>query len=307
MGIVKDATESTARVELHTNCKIVTLPRDQLQKRDEPTPAEPLGMATPMHDGSINTPMRIPNTPMRTPVHGTAWDPSVPSTPGRSWDGYTPDYGISTPGGYQPSGGFTPFSPSTRPYETPGEMAPTTPGAFTPGYDSTPGFTPGYTEQHTPQDINTPYGSTPYHPTTPGTPGVDPMTPHTPGTPSDAYEADDREDANWQTTDIEVTVTSDSFRNGQFVNSRGIVREVLGDGSCRVVLAEQSDSVVIPSEALEPVVPTQKGNVKVIRGEWKGNTGVLIGIDGADGIVKMSSNMDIKILDLHHLANFHPS
>jgi len=33
-----------------------------------------------------------------------------------------------------------------------------------------------------------------------------------------------------------------------------------------------------------------------------GHTGTLIGIDGADGIVKMNINLDIKILDLHHLA-----
>ena len=33
-----------------------------------------------------------------------------------------------------------------------------------------------------------------------------------------------------------------------------------------------------------------------------GQTGTLIGIDGTDGIVKMASNSDIKILDLEQLG-----
>ena len=41
----------------------------------------------------------------------------------------------------------------------------------------------------------------------------------------------------------------------------------------------------------------------IVRGEHKGTRGVLIGIDGQDGIVKMQ-NSDIKILDLDLVAKY---
>ena len=40
----------------------------------------------------------------------------------------------------------------------------------------------------------------------------------------------------------------------------------------------------------------------LIDGEWRGSKGTLIGIDGADGIVKMAENSDIKILYLDACA-----
>jgi len=42
--------------------------------------------------------------------------------------------------------------------------------------------------------------------------------------------------------------------------------------------------------------------VKVIKGEFKGKTGTLIGIDNRDGIVKMEENLDIKLMDISFLA-----
>jgi hypothetical protein len=50
---------------------------------------------------------------------------------------------------------------------------------------------------------------------------------------------------------------------------------------------------------IETVRPSKKKDTLVIvRGELAGSTGTLIGIDGGDGIVKMTTNADIKILDL---------
>jgi transcription elongation factor SPT5 len=348
VGIVKDCTDTTARVELHSAPKTVTINREYLsvsgtnQQSYQPefaprtpmhswdstrTPMREDIMGTPSRD-VMATPLRAPGTPLRvggmsTPIHGTAWDPTQPNTPLRpSWDynkdneygssSWTPDYTVTTPGSsFQPSGGYSPFSPAQPRHsfrDDSSEMNPTTPGStFTPGYDVTPGstFTPhsGYS-QRTPQDITTPYGSTPYQPTTPATP-LTPHTPHTPGTPGGDIYHDHTEErseasASWHTTDIEVNITAGSHRS-----SKGVIREVLAD-SCRVVL-ESGETAVIANQDLESVVPSHKGNIKIIQGELRGQTGVLIGIDGADGIVKMSSNLDIKILDLHHLALYQPA
>ena len=50
------------------------------------------------------------------------------------------------------------------------------------------------------------------------------------------------------------------------------------------------------------VAPLKKDKLLIIKGDHRGATGSLIGIDGTDGIVKMTSNSDIKILDLECCA-----
>jgi len=111
---------------------------------------------------------------------------------------------------------------------------------------------------------------------------------------------------SWVTTDIEVRIRSDSFRGGQFYNSVGVVREV-GDTSSKVKILSKADgdTISVPHEFLEPVTPAKKDKIKIIRGEFKGHTGSLIGIDGSDGIVKMEINLDIKILRLDFLAKLY--
>ena len=52
-------------------------------------------------------------------------------------------------------------------------------------------------------------------------------------------------------------------------------------------------------------VPEKKDLIKVVSGQQTaqlGETGMLIGIDGEDGIVKMDANSDIKILELENLG-----
>uniref|UniRef100_A0A7E4WBL2 Transcription elongation factor SPT5 n=1 Tax=Panagrellus redivivus TaxID=6233 RepID=A0A7E4WBL2_PANRE len=110
-GIVKDATETTCNVELHTNCKTIQVDRSRLEivagsagvggdnyrelartpHYGSKTPAygtqTPMyGTQTPMHDGfGGRTPHYGAQTPGydggRTPSHSTAWDPSALATP----------------------------------------------------------------------------------------------------------------------------------------------------------------------------------------------------------------------------------
>uniref|UniRef100_A0A914Y3Q5 Transcription elongation factor SPT5 n=1 Tax=Panagrolaimus superbus TaxID=310955 RepID=A0A914Y3Q5_9BILA len=114
-GIVKDATESTANVELHANCKTQQFDVNRLEVVEGEagvganyrnlartpsastarTPAysgyqTPMyGSQTPMHEGFGNrTPHYGGQTPgydgSRTPSHSSAWDPSALATPAHS-------------------------------------------------------------------------------------------------------------------------------------------------------------------------------------------------------------------------------
>ena len=62
------------------------------------------------------------------------------------------------------------------------------------------------------------------------------------------------------------------------------------------------DLVVVTHSELELVVPKKTDRIKIVSGELRRSTGKLIGIDGADGIVKMDDTLDIKILDMSSLA-----
>ncbi|KAL7286586.1 hypothetical protein TKK_0019213 [Trichogramma kaykai] len=122
IGFVKDATESTARVELHSPCQTISVDRSHIFSISQPdksnqdqnlstpmyreygkkTPLHPSGSQTPMHGSQ--TPMHGSQTPLyetgnRTPYYGSitpqqdgsrtpnptgAWDPTVSNTPARS-------------------------------------------------------------------------------------------------------------------------------------------------------------------------------------------------------------------------------
>jgi len=284
VGIVKNATKTTARVELHTNCKTITLPLELLVERSI-APEKPVHRAnfgdarTPMRpsDEGFQTPLRTMNTPMRpsTPSAGTAWDPSMPNTPmrpsGGAWDSNENSWSsggwgdsVTTP--------FTPFSPA----KTSASEQPTTPS-------DTPSFTPGGFG-----DARTPTPGT-----FDGTPALTPVM--TPG--QDATPDTEEVDRDWQTSDILVQVM-----DGPYINAEGVIKEV-NPPVCLVQLTSSRDNVLIPTAYLQPVTPSRKGAlVKIIRGPLKGKKGSLYGIEGGEAIVKMSTDLDIKILELHNLA-----
>jgi transcription elongation factor SPT5 len=293
-----------------------------------------------MREDVTATPLRM-NTPLRTigtPSHDP-WNPAVPNTPRadtpRSWvdddnpGAWTPgsthsDYSVGTPSQAYPA--YSPYSPAppsdhSRHTHDSSMYNPSTPSPYssvnTPGTGYTPSST-NYSDHPTPSESTprTPYStSTPSTPLTPSTPGV-PATPATPSTPStpgvtpDSYESGTPYDDSglgmgqgsayesdmsrpWPEPDIEVKYSS----------GRGIVKEVHTDGTSVVAMLDRPDTMpAVPVEALEPVVPSKKDRLKVIRGEFKGNSGVLIGVYGNDGIVKMDSNLDIKILPMNHIA-----
>uniref|UniRef100_A0A3Q2YM94 Transcription elongation factor SPT5 n=1 Tax=Hippocampus comes TaxID=109280 RepID=A0A3Q2YM94_HIPCM len=176
IGVVKDATESTARVELHSTCQTISVDRQRLttmgaQKHSGMTSTHgrtpmygsgsrtPMcGSQTPLHDGS-RTPHSGSQTPLhdgsRTPGQSGAWDPNNPNTPSRNDEEY--DFGFDD-------------EPSPSPQ----------------GYGGTPNpQTPGYPEVPSPQVNNQ------YNPQTPGTPAMyntEQYSPYTAPSPQGSYQ-----------------------------------------------------------------------------------------------------------------------
>uniref|UniRef100_A0A7N8WYM5 Transcription elongation factor SPT5 n=1 Tax=Mastacembelus armatus TaxID=205130 RepID=A0A7N8WYM5_9TELE len=307
IGVVKDATESTARVELHSTCQTISVDRQRLTtisgrhflqgaKRHSgmtsthgPGSRTPhYGSQTPLHDGS------------RTPGQSGAWDPNNPNTPSRNDEDY--DFGYDDEPSPSPQGyGGTP-NPQTPGYpEVPSPQV-------NPQYNpQTPGTPAMYnTEQYSPYAAPSPQGSyqpspspqsyhqvapspvgyqnthspASYHPTpspmayqaspSPSPVGYSPMTPgapspggYNPHTPGSNIE---QGSSDWVTTDILVRV-KDSFMD--LMGQTGVIRSV---------------------------------TVKVILGEDREATGILLSIDGDDGIVRMELDDQLKILNLRFLG-----
>lgn len=256
IGIVKDATESTARIELHTSCQTISVDRNHIADVGTPsrdgavstygkTPSysgsqtplyRDMGNKTPMCDSGSRTPLHYGSmTPIhdgsRTPNASSEWDPTVSNT-------YpSPGYNPSTPG-YQMNGPFTPgtmYDSSYSPYQpSPGyQSVVSTPSPAT-GYGQSPASNHPY---NTPSSGYSP--NMPYNPQTPGA-GLDvlPMT-------------------EWHTVDIEVRIR-DSHDDTGLVGQTGIIRSVSG-AMCSVFLPEEDRVVNIMADHLDPV-PPQRGD-----------------------------------------------
>uniref|UniRef100_A0A0K2T674 Transcription elongation factor SPT5 n=1 Tax=Lepeophtheirus salmonis TaxID=72036 RepID=A0A0K2T674_LEPSM len=180
IGIVKDATESTARVELHAKCQTISVDRGRIEVIGTPsqnvgsvstytrTPSYGSGSGTPMYAPGSRTPMYGSQTPMydgsRTPHYGSttpshedgsrtpgrsgsgAWDPSVTNTPAPIRE-YDFDGQSGRSGGESSSGAFDDspspnYNPGTPGYAQESPSAPYTPA--TPGsvYNPGEGYSP---------------------------------------------------------------------------------------------------------------------------------------------------------------------
>uniref|UniRef100_A0A670JFA7 Transcription elongation factor SPT5 n=1 Tax=Podarcis muralis TaxID=64176 RepID=A0A670JFA7_PODMU len=181
IGMVKDATESTARVELHSTCQTISVDRQRLTTFGSRKPGgmtstyarTPMyGSQTPMYGSGSRTPMygsqtpshdgnRTPHygsqTPLhdgsRTPAQSGAWDPNNPNTPSRADEEF--DYGFDDEPTPSPQGyGGTPNP------QTPGYPDPSSPQVNPPYNPQTPGTPAMYnTDQFSPYAVPSPQGS----------------------------------------------------------------------------------------------------------------------------------------------------
>uniref|UniRef100_A0A8D3BPX7 Transcription elongation factor SPT5 n=1 Tax=Scophthalmus maximus TaxID=52904 RepID=A0A8D3BPX7_SCOMX len=294
------------------------------------------GSQTPLHDAGNRTPHYGSQTPLhdgsRTPGQSGAWDPSNPNTPSRNDEEY--DFGYDDEPSPSPQGyGGTPNpqtpgypevpSPQVNPQynpQTPGTpamynteqyspyAAPSPQGSYQPSpspqsYHQVAPSPVGYQNTHSPASYHpTPspmaYQASPspspvgYSPMTPGAPSPGGYNPHTPGSNIEQGGSD------WVTTDILVRV-KDSLMD--LMGQTGVIRSITG-GMCSVFMQESEKVVSISSDHLEPVIPTKNNKVKVILGEDREATGILLSIDGDDGIVRMELDDQLKILNLRFLG-----
>uniref|UniRef100_A0A061QXC9 Global transcription factor group a2 n=1 Tax=Tetraselmis sp. GSL018 TaxID=582737 RepID=A0A061QXC9_9CHLO len=297
------------------------------------------GGATPRRDGG-RTPMRDsawdPFSGGATPVHpGAAATPADDAFSGRQDAPMTP-FDNPTPGtpgeGLGPAPTPTAFTPYSA--ETPNTPAdnPQTP-AMTPGgmLAATPA-TPGYGAARTPYDSAATPGAdlgdavyTPYTPYTPGGIGQTPsnmaftpsggMAAGTPGTPGLGGSGGGGGGGGGGEMDVShlkdvlVSVGGEGEEP-----ALGVVTAVDVDtGACTVEVgtigedgqfesAPGAQEVTCHSGKLTLVRPEKKNAVKIMRGATCGQTGLLVGVDVADGIVRLDSNDDIKIIELNFLG-----
>ncbi|XP_013417126.1 transcription elongation factor SPT5 [Lingula anatina] len=337
IGIVKDATDTTARVELHSSCKTISVDKTRIRSVSDGrpggassyTPRTPMygsggqtpmygsrtpmyGSQTPLHDGS-----RTPHYGSQTPLHDgggrtPAWDPTQSNTPARANDfEYNFDEASPSPAGvdYGTPNPATPGYSADTPSPAGGPYTPQTPGSSY-SYQSSPspgGYTPspgGYIPTPSPQGYgsNTPspsgYGSTP------SPMGYSPMTPGAPYTPQTPGTGMEHGAADWHTTDIETRI-KDTHDDPNLIHQIGVIRGISA-GMCSLFLPEDEKVITVSCEQLEPVVPTKGDRVKVIIGEEREACGQLLSIDGMEGVVK-TDHGDLKMLQMRCLCKMPPA
>lgn len=336
IGIVKDATESTARVELHSSCKTISVDKNRLTSLTGGKPSggatstygrtpvyggqtpmygsrTPMyGSQTPLHDGS-RTPHYGSMTPSHEPGSRTpgqsAWDPSNPNTPARVND-FDYNFESPSPGNYDTPNPATPGYPADTPSPIGGPFTPQTPGTSYSPYGGQSSASPG--SYHSPSPAGGGFGGSSPSPlgyqTSPspgfnaGTPspmGYSPMTPGAPYTPQTPGMFMDHAMSDWHTTEIEVRI-KETHDDTNLIFQKGQIRSVSG-GMCSVYVPEQDKTINIASEHLEPVPPEKGDKAKVIMGDERELVGQLLSIDSGEGVLKTDDHQ-IKMLPLRYLC-----
>ncbi|XP_060070304.1 transcription elongation factor SPT5-like [Ylistrum balloti] len=335
IGIVKDATDSTARVELHSSCKTISVDKTRLSTL---TGGKPSGMSssygktptymggqtpmygsrtpmygsqTPLHDGSRTPHYATPGS--RTPLHepgsmtpgASAWDPANPNTPSRNSEFEDFSFDESSPANYNTPNPATPGYPESTPSPQ-GPFTPQTPGtSYSPYGQASP--SPASYQAPSPAG----FGSTPspggYQPSpspggfssSPSPMGYSPMTPGAPYTPQTPGMGMDHSMADWHTTEIEVKIR-ETHDDPNLIYQTGTIRSVTG-GMCSVYIAEEDKTVNVACDHLEPVLPEKGDKAKVILSEERELTGTLLSIDGGEGVIK-TDHGEIKMLPIRFLC-----
>lgn len=311
VGIVKDATEATARVELHSSCQTISVDRNHIAVVGAPakggsvtvygrTPARtpnygsqtpvynsgsktPLyGAATPQYDAGSRTPhgsMTPSHDGSQTPRNNEAWNPNVTNTPARS-NSSEFDYNLDQA---TPSPGYNPSTPS---YQT--QFAPHTPGnmygtdSYSP-YQASPSPSPSSYQGGL---MGTPSPSA-QSPATPGAP-FSPYNPQTPGAGLESHMA-----TEWCVQDIEVKIRASD--DPGLVGQTGVVRTVTGS-ICSVFLPQEDRSVSVDAARLEPVLPGVGDDFKVVFGDEREQTGRVERLDGTAAVCLVGSQRLYKEL-----------
>lgn len=332
IGIVKDAIQSNARVELHSDCKTIMVSMRNIKLADGGTiPESSMGMvyttratpaysaATPSHGG------RTPShTGMQTPMHDGSATPmhNTGQTP-------RPDFDMDDIASPKPPPSYiTPATPSYQAPETPDATGPYTP--------QTPGLYSGndYSNVYSPYTANSPApsnqysgaqgsGSSNYVAPSPGfhappsaagynaysamTPGPTSMLSHQPQTPGAGMESAHE----WQTPDLVVSIRPsriDPNNKNSLAGQIGYITSVSGNVT-NVFLPQEDRCVSVPSNELQPVLPEKSHDrYRVIDGDMRDQTGSIISIDGTECVCKPDGPTEnIKFIPQKYLCKLRPN
>mgnify|MGYP000895620962 CR=1 FL=1 len=322
IGIVKDAIQSNARVELHSDCRTITVAMSNIKRADGASIPESLtGMsyssrstpafsaATPSHGG--RTPSHIG---MQTPMHDGSATPMHNSgqTPRPDYD----DDEVASP--KPPPSYITPATPNFQPPE-----ASDTAGPYTPQTPQTPGIYSGDYNVYSPFPANSPAtgahyagssiaspagggyiapspgfpappsasGYNAYSAMTPGPTSMLSQQPQTPGAGMDTVH-------EWQAPDLVVSIKPmrmDQGNKNALAGQIGYITTMSGSFT-NVFLPKEDRCVSVPSNELQPVLPSKSGDsFRIINGEHRDLTGYLVTMDGNECFVKLHNGGNIIV------------
>ncbi len=327
VGIVKDATETMVRVEMHSTCQTISVDRNHIATAAAPaksgsfstharTPLYGAGSQTPMYTGGNKTPMHGSQTPVHggsmTPMHGS-------QTPSYEPGSRTPHYGAMTPthdGSRTPNRSAWDPTVTNTPARGSGawEPANTPARASDDGYDPAPspnfGSEQGY-NAYTPSP-KTPMSEQGYHSSAPSPAGsgymtspinmnYNPSSPYSPmdqspgfapQTPGSSYNPV----GDWISTGLEV-----QFADGSEVGRVGRVMTISG-GNYTVFIPSKESYVTVPGDLLLPVVPNINDRAKVVFGETRDLTGEVVSIDTREAVFRYDMTSDVNMLPIKHLC-----
>ncbi|CAO3600218.1 unnamed protein product [Absidia cylindrospora] len=257
------------------------------------------GSKTPAWDSGSKTPMWNSSSSSSSSAKTPGYSYSGNKTP--MWNSRYNDNDIApTPAAHTtaqtPAANYGHIAPSPAPYpQTPAVNFAQTPydHAATP-YDSAP--TPGASlVPATPAALSAPTPAA--HMMSAPTPGsYIPATPaalqaQTPFMPSggDYGYVEEQPDASsdWPIEEIEIKMAKSV--GGANVGQIGSIISVHhGSRTCSIQVYDTNDRVdKVRFDAMEPVRPSKKDNVKIVLGDHRGELGSLIGVDSQDGIVRI--------------------
>ncbi|XP_050426414.1 transcription elongation factor SPT5 [Adelges cooleyi] len=303
VGIVKDATECTARVELHSSCQTISVDRRNItivgqQQKD--------GRLTSSYSRTPSNGMMTPGYREggKTPVHGSM-------TPNYEAGSRTPAYGSMTPShdgsktptqAWDPAAGYTPARDDELEYP----MDPNTPYAQTPNtlFGSDHSYSPYQAVSPSGSGYTSSAASVQYHPApSPSGSYTSLMTPSSVSSPGIAAPSLSSFGSNfnglpvgWHTTDIYVRI-GDSDLAGQ----TGIIKEV-GEAMCILYLPDEDREVTIENENLEPIMPKLNDYIKVLAGQHLGRTGSMVALEGSEAVVVMPDEKNPMLVPLLYLC-----
>lgn len=326
IGIVKDAIHQNARVELHSDCRTITVAMGNIRLADGGAiPESAMGMvystrATPSYGSA--TPSHGGRTPshagLQTPMHDGSATPmhSSGQTP-------KPDYDLDDIASPKPTSSYiTPATPNYQPPETPdasGPYTPQTPGLYSgndynvyspytanspatgsqyPGQSASPA-TGGYIAPS--PGFHGPQSAAGYNAYSAMTPGPTSMLSHQPQTPGASMETAHE----WQTPDLVVSIKPSGNKNS-LAGQIGYITSVSGNVT-NVFLPQEDRCVSVPSNELQPVPPEQSHDrYRVIDGDHRDQTGTIISIDGPECVCKPDGPENIKFISMKNLCKLKP-